>query len=134
MEIVLKQNLGDGDLSRRLSLVPHRRGSQSTPATSTLNAATGAKAELKDRERDGRKGRKRKFSGGYREPMSTAHGIGDGVPEADRQRMNSGEADKPGAGSGEGHCGRRGWLPEEDERLRQVMTACLCMCSSFRGG
>lgn len=61
--------------------------------------------------------KKRKMPGGDPQPPPTAaRGIS---AKTFHQGQWTGGASGTTSG-GEGHCGRRGWLPDEDSRLRQV--------------
>lgn len=121
---VLEQSFGDVDLSRRLPFANSRHSSRAAPsaasATSSL-AATAAVATSRafaasSSNAERRASKKRKVPDGDFEPLSTVLGVGEVTPGL-----------KAGGGGGEGHCGRRGWLPEEDTRLRQVRPA-LFLC------
>ena len=71
----------------------------------------------KDRET-----KKRKMTGGYLQPSSTVGETTMAVSDSKDYGLLMGDEDGDGVGlgQGEGHSGRRGWLPDEDARLRQV--------------
>ena len=84
--------------------------SASSPFACSASLAGGGPQE---REVDCRESKKRKMPGGN---LGALMGTGTGGAG------DSGTELKQGRGGGEAQCGRRGWLPEEDERLRHVRT------------
>lgn len=123
VQSVLEQNFRDMEMARHMPFANGCNGTHVVPAVPTASntgnpnsafsssacGASLADAGPQERELDCRESKKRKMPGGSQGVLVGTGGGGDSAAEL-----------KKGRGGGEGQCGRRGWLPEEDERLRQV--------------
>lgn len=109
---VLKQRFEDSEPPRRFSYTHNAQeppvACATTPFTSSTNRPS---SEPVGRPVECQASKKRKTPGGNLQCPSASVESDGGPPKQKR-----------GGGRREGQCGRRGWLPEEDERLRQVST------------
>lgn len=123
VQSALEQNFGSVDLPPAGGSKAAQGGSTTAASAEPLPAAFSTDAEPSERDRELRTSKKRKMPSGR---LDSSSGVAAEIGEA--------FAESKPAGGGEAQCGRRGWLPEEDERLRQVRRALrVIWCGHARG-